>query len=64
MSGIVGVPGGKDLSPQLSWSGAPEGTKSYAVTYSPRSPEEAAVVGQLLDAAVGYATGASEITAD
>ncbi|MBO3747967.1 YbhB/YbcL family Raf kinase inhibitor-like protein [Streptosporangiaceae bacterium NEAU-GS5] len=28
----AGVPGGKDVSPQLSWSGAPDGTKSYAVT--------------------------------
>ena len=28
----AGIPGGRDISPQLSWSGAPGGTKSYAVT--------------------------------
>ncbi|MBN0049183.1 YbhB/YbcL family Raf kinase inhibitor-like protein [Streptomyces actuosus] len=38
-SGIFGIPGGKDVSPQLSWSGAPAGTRSYAVTvYDPDAP--------------------------
>ncbi|MDP1805163.1 MAG: YbhB/YbcL family Raf kinase inhibitor-like protein, partial [Acidimicrobiales bacterium] len=39
MSGIMGVPGGKDRSPQLSWSGAPAETQGYAVTvYDPDAP--------------------------
>jgi Raf kinase inhibitor-like YbhB/YbcL family protein len=39
MSGIFGVPGGKDVSPQLSWSGAPASTQGYAVTvYDPDAP--------------------------
>ena len=39
LSGLFGVPEGKDRSPQLSWHGASERTKSYAITvYDPDAP--------------------------
>jgi Raf kinase inhibitor-like YbhB/YbcL family protein len=37
--GAFGVPGGRDVSPQLSWGPLPEGTRSVAVSmYDPDAP--------------------------
>ena len=39
LSKMFGVPGGEDVSPQLSWSGFPPETRSFVVSmYDPQAP--------------------------
>src|SRR5687767_10885290 len=50
--------GGDNLSPDLSWSGAPEGTASYAVAlHDPDAPTSVGFVHWLLFNIPGDATG-------
>ncbi len=39
LSKMFGVPGGQDISPELSWSGFPAGTEGFVVSmYDPQAP--------------------------
>ena len=67
LSQILGVPGGGDISPQLSWSGFPSNTKSFVVSmYDPQAPTGSGfwhwVVADLPASTTGLPTGAG--TAD
>jgi Raf kinase inhibitor-like YbhB/YbcL family protein len=69
MSGIFEVPGGEDLSPQLSWSGAPAETKSYTVTmYDPDAPSGSGfwhwAIADLPASVTGLPTGAGDGTGE
>jgi Raf kinase inhibitor-like YbhB/YbcL family protein len=69
MSGIFEVPGGKDLSPQLSWSGAPAETNSYTVTmYDPDAPSGSGfwhwALADIPASATGPPTGAGDGTSE
>jgi hypothetical protein len=69
MSGVFKVPGGKDLSPQLSWSGAPAETESYTVTmYDPDAPSGSGfwhwAVADIPASVTGLPTGAGDGTGE
>ncbi|HEV7678031.1 MAG TPA: YbhB/YbcL family Raf kinase inhibitor-like protein [Candidatus Dormibacteraeota bacterium] len=63
-SGLFGA-GGQDVSPQLSWSDVPAGTKSFAVTvYDPDAPTASGfwhwAVANIPAAVTSLATGAGD----
>ena len=69
LSGAMGIDGGEDKSPQLSWSGFPDDTKAFAVTcYDPDAPTGSGfwhwVVTDLDAATTSLETNAGDPSAD
>ena len=63
-SGVLGA-GGEDVSPQLSWSGSPDGTRSFAITmFDPDAPTTSGfwhwAVANVAASVTSLATGASD----
>jgi len=69
LSGLFGVPDGKDISPQLSWTGFPPQAKSFVVSmYDPQAPTGSGfwhwVVADIPAATTALAEGAGALDGD
>src|ERR1700738_3231088 len=69
LSGLLGVPGGTDTSPQLSWTGFPTQTQSFVVSmYDPQAPTGSGfwhwVVGDIPGTTTALAEGAGALDSD
>jgi Raf kinase inhibitor-like YbhB/YbcL family protein len=69
LSGMLGVPGGADTSPQLSWKGFPAETESFVVSmYDPQAPTGSGfwhwVVADIPSTTTALAEGAGALDSD